>query len=369
MAGGRRGRPGKIKPGRSPSSPAPAPESPGNGTASPSKAIEARASSSTQILDLQQVAQTPNVSRSPAQIVPDFQAGGVSAPQQHISTSGPQAFAASNDGELVPIPNLQAVHQASESSPLQQLPLPLSTASPAGAFQQAKQGTSRPGSPTVNAASLQTLTPVRCSPAARPTASALTIAELNQPEQPSFRVVQPQGVQGSADESTVQPRNRPSIESTNAPEHNHSILAQPSNIPLGQGENITSSTQFASSPRHNPEPDQNLSNLHGDSKVHLPNWSTPVKLVKSNVEVEIQYWQSAVLCKVMGANPPFEVMKGFINRIWANFTIDRILYVRKGVFLVRFANLQDKMAVEKWGVYFFDNKPMLVKGWNPSMDI
>ena len=93
------------------------------------------------------------------------------------------------------------------------------------------------------------------------------------------------------------------------------------------------------------------------------------QLEKSDVEEEIRYWQSAVLCSVMGANPPFEVMRGFFKRIWANFEIDRILYVRKGVFLVRFAQIQDKLAVEKRGIYFFDSKPMLVKGWNPSMDL
>ncbi|KAJ8432350.1 hypothetical protein Cgig2_021120 [Carnegiea gigantea] len=93
------------------------------------------------------------------------------------------------------------------------------------------------------------------------------------------------------------------------------------------------------------------------------------QIEKSDVEIEIQYWQNAVLCAVMGANPPFEVMKGFLTRIWAKFTIDRILYVRKGMFLVRFDTLQDKLAVEKRGVYFFDSKPMLVKGWNPTMDL
>ena len=62
-------------------------------------------------------------------------------------------------------------------------------------------------------------------------------------------------------------------------------------------------------------------------------------------------------------------MKGFLKRIWANLEIDRILYVRKGVFLVRFAHIQDKIQAERRGFYFFDSKPMLVKGWNPNMDL
>ena len=84
---------------------------------------------------------------------------------------------------------------------------------------------------------------------------------------------------------------------------------------------------------------------------------------------EIHYWKSAVLCTVLGANPPFEVMKGFFNRIWANYAIDKILYVRKGVFMVGFVHLNDKIFVENKGCYFFDNEAMLVKGWIPSMDL
>ena len=78
-----------------------------------------------------------------------------------------------------------------------------------------------------------------------------------------------------------------------------------------------------------------------------------VKIDKDDVEHEIMYWSNAVICSVLGANPPFEVIKGFVNRIWAAFKIDKIIQVRRGVFLVRFVNLQDKIAVEKRGLYFF----------------
>lgn len=42
---------------------------------------------------------------------------------------------------------------------------------------------------------------------------------------------------------------------------------------------------------------------------------------------------------------------------------------RRGVFLVRFQNLQDKNQVLKRGVYHFDSRSFLVKGWNPNMDL
>ncbi|KAJ8429747.1 hypothetical protein Cgig2_031565 [Carnegiea gigantea] len=75
------------------------------------------------------------------------------------------------------------------------------------------------------------------------------------------------------------------------------------------------------------------------------------KLDKADVDSEVECWQNAILCSVLGANPPFE-----------------ILHVRKGVLLVRFENLLDKMQVEKKGLYCFNNMPFLVKAWNPKMD-
>jgi len=49
------------------------------------------------------------------------------------------------------------------------------------------------------------------------------------------------------------------------------------------------------------------------------------KLLNEDVKEEIEYWENAVICSVLEANPPFEVMKGFINHIWVNFELDKIL--------------------------------------------
>ena len=69
------------------------------------------------------------------------------------------------------------------------------------------------------------------------------------------------------------------------------------------------------------------------------------KTGQGDVESEVEYWENAILCYVLVVNPSFKVIKGFLNHIWADFSIDKILHVRKGVFLVRFENLQDKVQV------------------------
>jgi len=94
-----------------------------------------------------------------------------------------------------------------------------------------------------------------------------------------------------------------------------------------------------------------------------------VKIDTEDVTPKIEYWQSAISCSVLGANPPLEIMEGFLRRIWQSLDIDLICLVKKGVFLVRFNNLEDQSTVVKKGVYYFDSKPLLVKPWNPEMDI
>ena len=59
----------------------------------------------------------------------------------------------------------------------------------------------------------------------------------------------------------------------------------------------------------------------------------------------------------------------FIKKIWAQYELDQIIQVRKGLFLVRFVHVLDKISVEKRGFYFFGNKPFVVKGWNADLEL
>ncbi|KAJ8426466.1 LOW QUALITY PROTEIN: hypothetical protein Cgig2_018386 [Carnegiea gigantea] len=72
---------------------------------------------------------------------------------------------------------------------------------------------------------------------------------------------------------------------------------------------------------------------------------------------------------MVDANPSYDVMDVYIRRIWRNQTITKIAMVEKGLFLVRFENEQDKVHVTQRGLYFFDNKPLVVKPWNEAMEL
>ena len=58
-----------------------------------------------------------------------------------------------------------------------------------------------------------------------------------------------------------------------------------------------------------------------------------------------------------------------MHRIWATKAIDKVVMARKGVFQVRFTNLQDKRDVLQMRVYFFDKKSFIVKAWNEGLTL
>jgi len=93
------------------------------------------------------------------------------------------------------------------------------------------------------------------------------------------------------------------------------------------------------------------------------------RIEKQDVASEVEYWSTAVLCGVLGANPPLEVMEGFIRRIWRDLSITKIALVRKGLFLVRFEKEQDMLQVTQRGIYFFDSKLFVVKPWTENMEM
>ena len=93
------------------------------------------------------------------------------------------------------------------------------------------------------------------------------------------------------------------------------------------------------------------------------------KIVEANVADEIAYWQNAVICCVLGENLPIEVIDGFVRRIWKGHEIDKVLLIKKGLYLVRFNELNDALAVAQKGVFHFDQKPFIVKAWNLEMEM
>lgn len=48
-----------------------------------------------------------------------------------------------------------------------------------------------------------------------------------------------------------------------------------------------------------------------------------LKIDLSDVQEVIAFWNSSIVCYVIGANMPIQVMEGFIRRIWKFFRVIR----------------------------------------------
>ncbi|XP_074289309.1 uncharacterized protein LOC141614463 [Silene latifolia] len=71
----------------------------------------------------------------------------------------------------------------------------------------------------------------------------------------------------------------------------------------------------------------------------------------------------------MGANPPWEVLDGFLRRIWFAYEISKISFLPNGLFVVRFAKPEHHKLVLANGMFLFDGKPIVIKPWDPSVRI
>ncbi|KAL9232326.1 hypothetical protein vseg_007450 [Gypsophila vaccaria] len=94
-----------------------------------------------------------------------------------------------------------------------------------------------------------------------------------------------------------------------------------------------------------------------------------LQLELEDVQDEIEFWKNDVVCFILGANPPWEVVEGFVRRIWTKYNIDRISFLPNGIFLVRFHTEEMKAVVLQSGHYLFDNKPLIVKPWEMGMEL
>ncbi|XP_062104089.1 uncharacterized protein LOC133815249 [Humulus lupulus] len=92
-----------------------------------------------------------------------------------------------------------------------------------------------------------------------------------------------------------------------------------------------------------------------------------VKIDQADIEEEVNYWKPSIVGYVAGANPPLNVIDGFVRRMWKNDVV-KVGMLSHGVFIIRFQNLEQRDKVLNGGFIFFDKKPFIMKPWNSIDD-
>ncbi|XP_062089508.1 uncharacterized protein LOC133796044 [Humulus lupulus] len=86
------------------------------------------------------------------------------------------------------------------------------------------------------------------------------------------------------------------------------------------------------------------------------------------IEVEASFWKSALICVVIGVNPPLPVFEGFINRIWGKLGIERVARMNSGFTMVKFRDEATRDLVLESGVVHFDRKPIIRRPWTTDIE-
>ncbi|KAL2893488.1 Axin interactor dorsalization-associated protein A [Bienertia sinuspersici] len=94
-----------------------------------------------------------------------------------------------------------------------------------------------------------------------------------------------------------------------------------------------------------------------------------VKINIEDIQHEIDYWSSSLYVFVLGANPPISIMDGFIRRVWKEHAVDKVINIKKGLFLVHFKTKENCNKAMDGEKIFFDSKPVLVKPWSQESDM
>ena len=100
-----------------------------------------------------------------------------------------------------------------------------------------------------------------------------------------------------------------------------------------------------------------------------PKSGNPPSIDLDDIIDEIVYWESAMICYVLGTNPPLKVMEGFVHRKWKHQGLDKLVGIGKGVFLARFHDKDNMLKIYNGDHIFFDSKPLIMKPWTPDIDV
>uniref|UniRef100_A0A803QHA8 DUF4283 domain-containing protein n=1 Tax=Cannabis sativa TaxID=3483 RepID=A0A803QHA8_CANSA len=83
---------------------------------------------------------------------------------------------------------------------------------------------------------------------------------------------------------------------------------------------------------------RNLSNSFENSKK-----LAQVKVILDDIAEEISFWNSSLVCYILGENPPLNVLDGFVRRLW-------------------------KDKIDKVDIFFFNKRLVIMKAWDPNVN-
>lgn len=71
-----------------------------------------------------------------------------------------------------------------------------------------------------------------------------------------------------------------------------------------------------------------------------------------------------VVAYVLGLNPNVKLFEGYCHRLWGKNNVDKVIPIKKGIFLIRFLNTESKTKALQMHNLMLDNRPVFFKQWH-----
>ncbi|GAB2283531.1 hypothetical protein Dimus_039608 [Dionaea muscipula] len=94
-----------------------------------------------------------------------------------------------------------------------------------------------------------------------------------------------------------------------------------------------------------------------------------IDILDEDVSDEVRFWKTSLIGYVLGEQVSYGAMVRYVERKWNNVTPPQIMPHEKGVFIFRFEREEDKRAILKTRSRFFHSKLLILRPWNPDLDI
>uniref|UniRef100_A0A803PE41 DUF4283 domain-containing protein n=1 Tax=Cannabis sativa TaxID=3483 RepID=A0A803PE41_CANSA len=95
--------------------------------------------------------------------------------------------------------------------------------------------------------------------------------------------------------------------------------------------------------------------------------SSKVKITEDDIKEDADFWNSSILCYVLGANPPLSILEGFVRRMWSD-KVERVVLLSYGIFLIQFHSIEERDEILKGGYIFFNRRPVVMKPWDSKVN-
>lgn len=94
-----------------------------------------------------------------------------------------------------------------------------------------------------------------------------------------------------------------------------------------------------------------------------------VQLDSEEINRNTLIWKNALIVYVLGDTPPYSYMENYIAKYWNNAAKPEIYLHEDGFFIVKFQTPEDRDKIVCAGPYMFNNRPIIMKAWEPDFDI